>query len=124
MPKITKRVIDELTITGKRQITWDAELKGFGIAISSGGARSCIVRYRNCMGRSRELTLGRFGVLTVEQACKAALDVLARVAKGEDPLAARRETRAAPTMNDLFNRYVSETRFTTLRARARPLCRY
>ncbi len=109
MPKITKRGIDALPASdGVVRILWDSETKGFGLVAQAGGARAFVVQYRTEQRRQRRLTLGRYGVLTVDEARKAAIDVLARVAKGEDPLAIRIATRSASTMNDLFDRYVSD----------------
>ncbi len=108
MPKITKRLIDALPADGSRRLLWDSELKGFGLIVQTGGALAYVVQYRNAEGRQRRLTLGRHGPLTVEQARKLAQDVLFRVAKDEDPLADRRGKRTAPTMNDLFDRYLKE----------------
>jgi integrase len=108
MPKITKRTIDALPVGAVRQIIWDSEIKGFGVLALPGGTRSFIMRYRNAMGRERRLTLGRFGAITVKQARDEAKKALALVAKGEDPVADRREKRTAPTMNDLFDRYLAD----------------
>jgi len=108
MPKITKRLIDMLPADGALHILWDSELKGFGLVAQPGGARAFVVQYRTEQRRQRRITLGRYGVLTVDEARKSAIDVLARVSKGEDPLAIRSEKRAAPTMNELFDRYVTE----------------
>lgn len=108
MPKITKRLIDALPPGGERLILWDSELKGFGLVALPSGVRSFIVKYRNETGRQRRLTLGRFGVMTVDGARAAALATLAAVGKGSDPVDDRQSLRAAPSVDDLLKRYLAE----------------
>ena len=108
MVKLTKRIVDAVKPGGDRQILWDSDPVGFGLLVLPSGVRSFIVQYRTAEGRTRRLTLGRYGVLTVDEARKAAKQALARVAGGEDPVSDRRATRSAPLMNDLFDRYRAE----------------
>ncbi|PTM43838.1 tyrosine-type recombinase/integrase [Phreatobacter oligotrophus] len=108
MPKLTKRTIDAFSAEGPRSILWDTELRGFGVLALSSGIKSFIVQYRNAAGRSRRLTLGRYGALTADQGRHLARQTLAQVAQGEDPLADRQEKRAAETMADLFDRYLED----------------
>lgn len=108
--KLTKRAIEALPIPrpGERILVWDFELKGFGLLVLPSGIRSFIAQYRNKSGRQRRLTLGRFGVLTLDQARQAARKALASASDGKDPVAERHAHRAAPTVSDLLDRYVTE----------------
>lgn len=108
MAALTKRVIDATVPADKPVFVWDGHLKGFGLLVLPSGVKSFIVQYRNAAGRSRRQTIGRFGAFTVDEARKEAAAILVRVARGTDPLAERRAIRAAPTVADLFDRYIRE----------------
>lgn len=108
MPKLTKRVLDEARASDGEAILWDESLRGFGVRLQPSGVKSFLVQYRNAGGRSRRLTLGRYGVLTVDEARKRAREVLVAVAKGGDPVADKRSHRAAPTFADLAKDYLTD----------------
>jgi hypothetical protein len=59
--------IDAITATGKDVILFDDELPGFALRVKPNGARSFLIQYRQG-GRTRRLTLGRYGRLTPEEA--------------------------------------------------------
>ncbi|QGM97791.1 tyrosine-type recombinase/integrase [Methylocystis parvus] len=108
MPKLTKRLIDGLAASGDRLIIWDSEIKGFGLLALPTGVRSFIIQYRNESGRQRRLTLGRYGVITADEARKAARDTLASVSKGADPVGQRQAQRSAPLVSNMLDRYLSD----------------
>ena len=68
MSRLTKRVVDAAQTTDADVFVWDSELPGFGMRVKKSGAKSFFVQYRNKNGRSRRLTLGRYGILTAEEA--------------------------------------------------------
>ncbi|KZK78845.1 hypothetical protein PsW64_04488 [Pseudovibrio sp. W64] len=72
------------------------------------GAKTLLVQYRTDEGRSRRMSLGRYGELTPDQARDLATDVLATVRNGDDPLLKRENKRAAPTVNVLLDVYMSK----------------
>ena len=113
MEKITKRTVDALKpskvgVKGSEQFLWDSELRGFGIRVSSAGLKSFIVQYRTPEGRHRRTVIGRYGMMTAEQARQAAWDILSAVAKGIDPAAAPAPDRNAITVSALCDWYLAE----------------
>lgn len=108
MPNLTKRTVDAATPGSKNKFIWDQRLKGFGLLVSPSGIKSFVVQYRNGSGRSRRLTLGRFGELTPNQARKMASDALALVRARKDPLADRQALKAAATVSEMLDRYIAE----------------
>ena len=107
MPRLTKRIVDAIP-AAQAGIVWDDALKGFGVKTLAGGGRTYVVNYRNASGRERRMSLGRHGVLTVDEAREKAKQMLARVANGEDPQAERQSARVAPHVTDLLDRYIAE----------------
>ncbi len=111
--KLTKSAIDKATYAGRelkpgiwsRHVLWDAALPGFGIRVFPTGVKAFVVAYRTA-GRQRQMTLGRYGVLTLEQARDAARDVLVRVTKGQDPLGEKQAKQKADTVKQLWQDYL------------------
>jgi integrase len=109
MARLTKRVVDGLLANPRHDLVeWDDEIRGFGLRVKRSGIKSYIVQYRNTHGRSRRLTIGRHGVLTPEQARKAARELLADVSRGDDPAREKRQARRALTVSELANRYLEQ----------------
>ena len=92
----------------KTTILWDGEVKGLGLRITPGGAKSYILNYR-VAGRMRRATLARASEVTLKGARERAGEELAAIRAGEsDPLERRREAREAPTVNDGLDRFFGE----------------
>jgi len=108
MVKLTKRKVDAAGSDGRDHFVWDNEVQGFGLRVKKSGAKSFIIQYRNTNGRSRRLTIGRYGVLTVEEARKEAKIALASVLKGGDPAEERKLERGAITIQDLCREYLQK----------------
>ena len=113
MEKITKRTVDALKpskvgVQGSEQFLWDSELRGFGVRVSPAGLKSFIVQYRTPEGRHRRTVLGRYGMMTAEQARQAAWDILSAIAKGIDPAAPPEPDRNAITVSGLCDWYLAE----------------
>lgn len=106
--RLTKPIVETLLPTAKETVVWDATLAGFGVRVKPSGSRTYIVQYRNRVtGASRRMTLGRHGVITLDQARKQARLILADAQQGKDPVEDRRQARQAPVMTDLANDYLS-----------------
>jgi integrase len=98
MPAITKRTVDDATPGAKDAFLWDSALKGFGLKITSAGAKVYIVQYRTG-GRgtpTKRVTIGRHGApWTPDQARRRAREILGQVAAGSDPAAEKRAEKEA-----------------------------
>jgi integrase len=109
MAKLTKRLIDAIAPRPDREtVFWDGELPGFGLRVKPTGVKSFLVQFRNASGRSRRLTIGRYGVLTPEEGRAQAKKALADVAKGLDPVESRRADRQAVTVAELCRDYLEK----------------
>jgi integrase len=112
--KITKRSVDALKAPaeGPEAVLWDSELKGFGVRVQRGEAKSYILHYRVGTGRGaplRKLTIGRHGSpWTPETARGEAKRLLGMIEDGADPAADKIARREAPTVAELAERFLAE----------------
>jgi integrase len=92
--KLTKRIADSALPNVERYTVWDTQLPGFGLRVSPSGKKSFTLRYRprHRSDLKRYVTLGRYGVITVEEARIEAKRILGQVAGGKDPA---REAKSA-----------------------------
>lgn len=115
MPKLrlTKTAIEKLRTddpTGTRY--YDEELTGLALRVFPSGKRIFFLEYW-VSGRRRRMTLGPFGVLTVDEARRRARIELGKATTGEDPQADKIAARAVPT----FKEWVDDTYMVDVRAR-------
>lgn len=107
--KLTKRTVDAATIPEAGDVwIWDTELKGFGLRVYASERKVYAVRYR--LGpRQNTFTIGVHGSpWTPETARDAAFAALSDVRDGKDPAAAKKEARAALTVAELIDAYLSD----------------
>jgi hypothetical protein len=98
-----------LPATGNR-ITYDRgndAVRGFGVRVTAGGARSFILNY-TAGGRERRLTIGAYPEWSVAAAREEAKRLKREVDSGRDPLAERVAYRGAPRVNELCDCYLEE----------------
>lgn len=107
MPRLTKSIVDNLEITGKDHIVWDSQLSGFGIRISPKGRKTFVVQYRH-NGKSKKVRLGKYGLVTVDQARKEAQTVLGALASGKNPSIAVQRHIKSPTLDEVAKRFLEE----------------
>lgn len=112
--RLTKTFIDRIALppkkangTANQVLYWDTALPRFGVRVGSGGTKTFIVEKR-INGRTKRMTVGRYGELTVEQAREQAVLLLAEVAKGKDPIAERKAKVAhAVTLAEAYQAYLT-----------------
>ena len=103
---ITKRTVDAAKPGAADYVIWDdggqGTVKGFGLKVSTAGAKVYIYRYRvpvpGAAARHippRKVTIGRHGAFTPEQARVRAREMAALVAQGIDPMEAKGAAIAA-----------------------------
>jgi len=108
--KLTKQRIDALRYEGngsQKCILWDESLSGFGCRVYPGGKKSFLLSYR-IGGRKREMVLGPYGKITVDQARRMAQKHTADILDGKDPLESRRQTRLGETLRNLTDAYIEQ----------------
>ncbi len=110
---IIKSKIDDLLIpqkgskgqTGQKRY-YDDKLKGFGIRVTSGGAKTFFVE-KIVKGKLRRIKVGRYGELTAEVARNQAKILLGQIAQGLDPLAEKRaEKMRQVTLKQVMDDYM------------------
>jgi integrase len=110
LTNLTDRYVDSLKPEeGRRTEIRDGKVRGLILRISEKGTKSWSVLYRRKSdGRRRRCMCGSYPQITLADARVAALDILARVAKGEDPARDRKRATASHprTLGDLAERYL------------------
>lgn len=107
MFRLTKRSVEGFSVEEKDYLVWDRDVRGFGVRIYPSGKKTYLVQYR-AGRRTRRVTIGQHGVLTTEEARREAKQLLASVARGNDPSAQRQAKRHAPTVAGLCDRFLEE----------------
>jgi integrase len=105
MPKAKLDYAYCLTATcevGRRKTDhWDTHISGFVLEVRASGGKTYALRYTDDGGRQRQHKIGRFDLITNEQARKAAKKSRAEVELGGNPQAAKVERKAVPLYAEL-----------------------
>jgi len=96
------------------------ELRGFGVQVMTSGLKSFVLQYRSGGGRSRRLVIGRYGVMTVEEARKAKA-LLGQIAAGIDPAEKKDAPSETVTVVEICDWYPAEAGRILGRRRRRPI---
>lgn len=95
----------------KAQIDYHFETpRGLTLRVSRGGKRSFYVLARMRAGKMIRQKIGDFPNVTPEQAKTKALDLLAKIASGEDPTAERRLIRGSETLEAVLEQFLANKR--------------
>ena len=99
--KLTARLLAALQVTGKEYEVHDTTVTGLFIRVTAAGAKSYVVTW----ARSRKKTLGRVGILTLEQARTEATLYLAEARAHGEPIAVSQDRRGAalPSLRDFID---------------------
>lgn len=109
--KITKRMVDALKPKPTRYTSWDSEVAGFGMRVTTTGHKTYVLKYRAGGGRSgrvRWAVIGAHGSITPDQARDTARAWAAEVAAGGDPAGDKQSRREAPTVSEALDRYLAD----------------
>lgn len=107
--KLTKSYVDRIIAGPKDEFHWDGEVKGFGVRITPRGKLTFVVQGR-VEGRetAARITIGSYGVFTVDQARDEAREHLRSMRRGIDPRAARKADEAVKvTLQQVCDAYVA-----------------
>jgi integrase len=87
--------------------TYDSLAPSLAIRVTAAGVRSFVV-VKKINGRTERITLGRFPGLRLDDARQSAMGVAGELARGIDPIAARKAARARKmTLADLWPAYLA-----------------
>ena len=118
--RLTKRMIDSCQpVKGRAVFLWDGELRGFGCKVEGAGTKSFVLQYRNAERRKRRLVIGRYGVVTLDQARDDARIKLGQIAKGEDPADIKQASKSGLTVGAVCDWYLTEAEAGRLLGRKR-----
>jgi integrase len=90
------------------KITYDDDVKGFGVRVTKAGAKSFILNYRTRSGLERRHTIGSFTDWKCAPAREEAKSLKRKIDNGVDPMGDVAASREAKTVADLCDRFEDE----------------
>lgn len=116
----TKTALDALPIpeAGERITYYDEggreSVRGLQLRVTSAGTKTFAVFKRVAGGQPERVTIGKYPAITPEVARKRAKEIIAQLAVGTSPSAAKREDKAnSLTLAEAINQYVTDKRRRT-----------
>ncbi|MCZ4271980.1 site-specific integrase [Maritalea porphyrae] len=80
----------------------DSRVKGLVLEARNSGGKTYYVRYRDHYGDQRNIKIGDAGVIDLDAARQRTIEVMSKVALGEDPHAERKAMRQVPMFDTFF----------------------
>ena len=111
LKQLNQTIAEALELRDRPYVRYAGSPPGFGCRVTPNGARSWIFEYRPGGSRSastRRMTIGRIDALHYAKARRAAEALYHRTRLGEDPAGVRDSERAAPTIDAIVERYMTE----------------
>jgi len=105
--RFTTTNLSALKADERRYSVFDETLPAFGVRVEPSGRKTFQLWYR-VRGRLRAATLGRFGVLTLDEARKKARQMIVDAGNDVDPLARRDAAKAALKVREAMMSWLSE----------------
>ena len=108
--RLTDPMVKTLPCPAKGSVVvWEKLVKGFGVCVTAAGSKSFLVNYRRRGdGIQRRFTIGSYPDWSVGAAREEAKRLKRAIDGGADPIGDLRTHRAAPTVNDLCDRFIAE----------------
>lgn len=99
--KLTAKLLSSMQVTGREYEIHDTTVTGLFVRVTAAGAKSYVVTW----ARGRKKTLGRVGILTLDQARQEATQYLAEARKLGEPLAITQGRKGAtlPSLRDFID---------------------
>lgn len=117
--KLTQSLLNSLQTTGATYEVHDTTVVGLFVRVTANGHKAYVLRW----ARGKKRTLGRVGVLTLDQARKEALQDLAEAREHGEPLAVvlGRKNSTTPTLRDFIDDHYSPWMDTHLKSASKTL---
>lgn len=106
--RFTKKSVEKLALPEKKPVfRWDTEVRGFGIKLNPSG--KIFIAQGRAGNKTRRITIGEFGVWTVDNARKKAQQLLLDMANGIDPnLEKKIEEARAMSLEEVVEDYIKD----------------
>lgn len=110
--ELTKKIVEGMPRPAAGQMfVWDEKLTGFGLRITP-TKKTYVVQGRvSSTGKSRRVSLGDHGIITLQEARKRAIKELSAMSAGKDPSSEKKRAKAySLTLRDIADKYLDARR--------------